>query len=70
MKLLLYLLTVVTLQAGWLAQRGIQNATNENLQQSLDAMQTNFDTFLHATQAAGNGPLLQLQPLYVAPCVT
>ena len=31
----------------------MQNATDDNLQQSLDAMQANFDAFLHATQAAG-----------------
>ncbi|KAL3152745.1 hypothetical protein ABBQ38_012335 [Trebouxia sp. C0009 RCD-2024] len=40
-------------QAGWLAQQGIENATEDNLQQSVNAMQNNFDAFLQAAQAAG-----------------
>lgn len=40
-------------QAGWLANKGVQDASDEHLQQSLGAMQTNFAGFLHATRQAG-----------------
>ena len=48
-----FALLMYFVQAGWLANMGVQDATNDQLQQSLSAMQANFDTFLHATQQAG-----------------
>ena len=50
---MVHLQGMLSVQAGWLADNGIQNATDDDLQQSLSAMQTNFDAFLHATQTAG-----------------
>ena len=41
------------LQAGWLANKGIQDASDHQLLQSLTAMQANIDSFLQATQQAG-----------------
>jgi len=41
------------LQAGWLANKGIQDASDNQLLQSLTAMQANIDSFLQAAQQAG-----------------
>ncbi len=41
------------LQAGWLANKGIKDASDSQLLQSLRAMQANIDSFLQATQQAG-----------------
>ncbi len=41
------------LQAGWLANKGIKDASDSQLLQSLTAMQANIDSFLQATQQAG-----------------
>ena len=43
----------VWVQAGWLDHKGISNATEAELQQSLQALQSQFDSFLQATQQAG-----------------
>lgn len=40
-------------QAGWLAHKGISTASDSQLQQSLQALQSHFDSFLQATQQAG-----------------
>ena len=52
-------------QAGWLANEGVVDATNDQLQQSLSAMQICFRAFLHATQQAG-----KLQPCSGVACCT
>jgi hypothetical protein len=41
------------LQAGWLANKGIKDASDSQLLQSLTAMQANIDSFLQAAQQAG-----------------
>ena len=58
LQLLLYIydadcLSPSCLQAGWLANKGIQDASDHQLLQSLTAMQANIDSFLQATQQAG-----------------
>ncbi|DBB16035.1 hypothetical protein WJX82_010959 [Trebouxia sp. C0006] len=40
-------------QAGWLANKGIKDASDSQLLQSLTAMQANIDSFLQAAQQAG-----------------